>query len=105
MTITDAKDRVRLTISDVGGEDGESFLFSNEEVETFLDMRNGNVLLAAALALRTIAGNETQVAKRIQFLELQTDGPAVANSLRTLATELEQVAHEVAGVRIAAASS
>jgi hypothetical protein len=89
MTIASDKDRVRLLISDVGGQDGDSFIFNDGELETFLEMR-GSVPRAAALALRTMAGNEAMVSKRIRFLELQTDGPAVAASLLSLASELEK---------------
>jgi hypothetical protein len=89
MTIVSDKNRVRLMISDVGGMDGDSFLFSDSEIETFLELRGDNVNRAAALALRTIAGNEAQVSKRIKFLELQTDGPGVAAELRALADTYE----------------
>lgn len=81
--------KVRLLISDVGGSDGSSFLFEDVEIETFLEMEN-TVRLAAASALRTIAGNEAQVQKRITFLELKTDGPAVAKELLALAKRLEE---------------
>jgi hypothetical protein len=80
--------RVRLLISDVGGADSASFLFQDAEIETFLDM-SGSIKGAAIEALRAIAGNEAQVQKRITFLELKTDGPAVAKELRELAKDLE----------------
>jgi hypothetical protein len=80
--------KVRLLISDVGGADGESFLFTDTEIQTFLELE-GSIRLAAASALRTIAGNEAQVSKRITFLELKTDGPSVSKELRELADKLE----------------
>lgn len=89
------KDKVRLLISDVGGQDPSSaanFIFDDYEVQTFLVMKGGNVMRAAAMALRSIAGNSIQVMKRITFLELQTDGEAEADILRKLAGELEQQA-------------
>lgn len=86
--ISSEKDQVRLLISDTGGSDNESFLFSDDEINTFLALRE-TINTAAALALRTIAGNEAQVSKRITFLDLKTDGPAVAKELRALATALE----------------
>lgn len=85
---TDDAGKVRLLISDVGGTGGTDFIFSDAEIDAFLEIEGG-VLRAAALALRTIAGNETQVSKRIKFLELSTDGPAVAESLRKLAADLD----------------
>lgn len=86
------KDKVRLLISDVGGESGSSFLYSDLEIESFLEMKNGNVFRAAALALRSIANNSVQVSKRIKFLQLQTDGPAEAKALNDLAGELDTAA-------------
>jgi hypothetical protein len=99
--ISTDKDRVRLLISDVGGSDGSSFLFSDEEVETFLDIAP-SVRMASALALRTIAGNEAQVSKRIKFLDLSTDGPAVAKSLMDLADRLEVLEDDDVEFEIAA---
>lgn len=86
------KDKVRLLISDVGGQDGSSFIFDDYEVQTLLVLKNENILRAAALGLRSIAGNSIQVMKRITFLELQTDGEAEADILRKLAESLEKEA-------------
>lgn len=94
MTVTLDKNRVRLLISDIGGEDGESFLFTDSEIDTFLEMRGGSVFKAAATALRAIASNEALVSKRIEFLQLKTDGPAVAKELREQAAELETTADD-----------
>jgi hypothetical protein len=86
----DDKDKVRLLISDVGGESGTDFLYTDPEVTTFLELAGQNIFQAAADALRAIAGNEAQVAKRILFNELETDGPAVAESLRKLAESYDK---------------
>lgn len=82
------RDTVRLLISDVGGADGATFLFTDTEIDTFLALR-ADVRLAAALALRTIAGNEAQTQKAIKFFDLSTNGPATAQALRQLASDLE----------------
>lgn len=96
------KDKVRLLISDVGGADGKSFLFEDEEIETFLALAlDEDIRLAAAIALRAIASNEAQVSKRIKFLELSTDGPAVADSLNKLADKLEESVDDESEVDIA----
>lgn len=87
--ITTDVGKVRLLISDVGGRDGNSFLYADNEIEVFLELK-GSVRGAAAQALRALAGNEAQVSKRIQFLDLTTDGPAVARSLMELATRYEE---------------
>lgn len=81
------KDSVRLLISDIGGESGTDFLYTDNEVENFLRLNGGSVRRAAAQALRSIAGNESQVSKRIKFLELSTDGPSVSKELRALAED------------------
>lgn len=99
MPISD-RDKLRLLVSDVGGDSGTSFVFTDEDLDTFLQLRYGNVLLAAALALNTLAANEALVSKRITFLELTTDGPAVAAELRQLAMQFITQAHEAAGVRV-----
>lgn len=90
----EAKDQVRLLISDVGGSSGSDFLFTNAEIEFFLSEREQNVPLAAAMALRTIASNEAMVSKRIKFLELETDGPDVGEFLLKAAKALEEQADE-----------
>jgi hypothetical protein len=87
------KDRVRLLTSDVGGDSNTDFIFTDDEVNTFIALEP-NLYRAAALALRTMAANEALVHKRIRFLELSTDGPAVAKELRATATELEGRANE-----------
>jgi hypothetical protein len=48
----------------------------------------GAVKLAAAQALDIIANSEVLIQKRISVLDLQTDGPAVANALREGAQRL-----------------
>lgn len=100
------KDTVRLLISDVGGADGKSFLFQDEEIEKFIAIApEGDIRLAAATALRTIANNEAQVSKRIKFLELSTDGPAVAKALLEAAEKFEEEAEGDQEVDIAAMST
>jgi len=96
-----AKDKVRLLISDVGGSDGKSFLMQDEEIAVYLSLREEDIRLAAAEAFRTIAGNEAQVAKRIKFLELETNGPAVASELIKLADKLEEAVDEDSDVEFA----
>jgi len=90
--LTEPIDRVRMLITDVGGQDGDSYVFSDVEIETFLDMAGDSVYRASAQALRVLAANEALVSKRITFLELKTDGPAVAKELRELAKELDTIA-------------
>lgn len=83
---------VRLLVSDVDLSDP---LFEDNEIERFLALRGDDELLAAALALRTIAGNEAQVLKVIRLLDLDIDGAAVSKELRQLASTLEASADDV----------
>lgn len=85
--MTDAE-KVRLLISDVGGESGSDYIFENSQIDGFLEME-GHVYRAAAMALRTLAANEALLFKRITILELKTDGPAVAKELRELAKSFD----------------
>lgn len=82
--------KVRLLISDIGGKDGSSFIFEDNEIETFLSLSEGALRFAAAEALRTIAGNEIMVMKAITFLDLKTEGPKVGEALIKAAEKLEE---------------
>lgn len=83
---TTNRGKVRLLVSDTDTSDA---IFDDAEIDVFLDLRGDDVHLAAATALRTIAGNEAQVLKRIRLLDLDLNGPAVAQSLRELADTYE----------------
>jgi hypothetical protein len=85
--------QVRLLISDV---DRDHPIFAPDEIDAFLTLEGGDVRLAAAQALDTIASNEAMVSKRIRLLDLSTDGPAVAKALRDHAGRLRDQA-ETAG--------
>jgi len=87
------KDKVRLLISDVGGDAGTDFIFTDDEINTFIEMRT-NLHKAAATALRTMAANQVMVQRRITFLELKTDGPAEADALRRLADKYDETADD-----------
>lgn len=94
--LEEPKGKVRLLISDIGGkgETADEWVFTDLELETFLQMRDNNEMLAASTALRVMAGNEAMVSKKISFLELETDGPAVAEAMRELAKELDKMSDE-----------
>ena len=86
-------DRVRLLCTDTdvaGGADAQ--YFQDEEIDTFLALMGNNVLRAAAMALLTIAAQETLLMKRIKLLDLHTDGPAEARALRELADVYQEKA-------------
>lgn len=89
--------KVRLLCQDTDTADP---YFTFEEIQAFLDLESGDVRLAAAQALDAIASSETLILKKIRQLggALETDGPAVAKSLREHAAALrKQVADLVTG--------
>lgn len=92
--------QVRLLISDVGGQDGRSFLFTDAEISAFLKLRP-TAYGAAAMALRAIAGNEAQVARRITLLDLSTDGPATAAALLSVADRYDAIEETNSDIEIA----
>ena len=95
---TSNRDQVRLLISDT---DTSDHIFEDGEIDQFLSIADSNIYRAAALGLRTIAGNEVQVQKRIRLLDLDTDGPAVSRELRQLANEYDQRASEQGTFQVA----
>lgn len=86
---TEAQGDVRLLISDT---DPANRFFSTREIAQFLRLNADHVRRAAAQALDVWAANEAMVSKKITTQDLQTDGPAVAASLRASATELRRQA-------------
>lgn len=90
--------KVRLLITDT---DVSNSIFSDEEIQQFLNLTsidgNIDVRLAAAMGLETMAASEAYVQKKISMLDLSTDGPSVAKSLREAAQRLrDQVENEPA---------
>jgi len=83
--------QIRLLIPD---NQSDSYIFEDDELQTFYSLERSNVRRATALALETIASNEAYVLKVISSLDLQTDGPAVAVALRARAADLRQQALE-----------
>lgn len=84
--------RVRLLCTDL---DEAAPLFTDAQITAFLAIESGNVRLAAAQALDTIASSEALVSKKVRTLDLQTDGPAVAAELRARANGLREQAADV----------
>lgn len=69
-------------------------IFTDADIQTFLDLEGGNIKLAAAQAIDTIATSEVLVQKRIEQLDLKTDGPAEARALREHAKTLRAQAED-----------
>lgn len=83
-----AAGQVRLLISDVG--QGGEWLFTDEEISAFLSLGRSRVLLAAAVALETIASDAVLVLKVISSQDLQTDGAKVSDALLKRAAVLRK---------------
>lgn len=83
--------KVRLLIDDRDTAVQPNQFFQDDEIDAFLALRSGSVLLAAAMALRQMAASEVMVQKRITILDLSTDGPAEATALSALADKLEEM--------------
>lgn len=82
--------KVRLLIPD---NHSTSYILEDDEIDAFLALE-GNVKRATAMALETIASNETLVLKAIKLLDLSTDGPKVAESLMKRAKLLREQAEQ-----------
>lgn len=82
--------KVRLLISDV---DDANPVFADDEINTFLGLAGG-VMLAAAVALETIAVNEALLLKYVRSRGLDLDGPAVARELRQQAKQWREHADD-----------
>jgi len=81
--------KVRLIISDT---DIDNAMFTDEEIEQFLVMSETEIArdirIASAYALETIATSQALIQKKIKMLDLSTDGPAVAKTLKEMAQKL-----------------
>ncbi len=89
--LTTEAGKVRLLITDT---DYTNPIFEDNEIDVFLSFTavdgTNDINLAAAVALETIAASEALVQKKIKLLDLTTDGPAVATSLRAAAKLLRE---------------
>lgn len=83
--------KVRLLITDIDA-DPANWLFTDDQLDAFLEMRGGNVYRTAAQALLVMAASETLISKKIRTQDLSTDGPAVSAELRALAKVLTDTA-------------
>jgi hypothetical protein len=75
--VTTPLGRVRLLINDTTADP----VFEDTDVAAFLEMEDGNLKRAAALANEVIAGDEALTSKAIRTQDLATDGPKTAEVL------------------------
>ena len=72
-------------------------IFSDEELQVFLDNNENNVYGAASDALEIIAANQAYVLKVIKNNGLETDGAATAEALRASAANFRAKASSNSG--------
>jgi hypothetical protein len=89
--------KVRALIPDIERLDNPSdptlpaeYLFSDQHLQTFLDLFEDNVFLAAAQALDTLASSEALISKVMQSDDLKTDGAKTAAALKAQAAALRE---------------
>lgn len=80
--------KVRLLITDVSDITADR-LFTDAQLDAFLDLCGGNVWRTAAKALVVIAASELMVSKVIRTQDKTTDGAKVSAELRALAATYE----------------
>lgn len=67
--------------------DGD-YLFSDNDLNAYLEVANNSVLRAASYAVLAIATSEAIISKIIKTQDLSTNGAAVADALRLTAKQL-----------------
>jgi hypothetical protein len=82
--------KVRALTRDTRGP--TTVFFQDDEIEFFLTLNGDNVRRAAADVLDTWASDEAMVTKAVRLLDISTNGPAVAASLRAHADRLRALA-------------
>ena len=84
--------KVRLLIPDTDVPDNA--VFEDADIEAFLDLE-GDIRLAAAQALDSIAVSEALVQKVLKTMDTQTDGAKLAEALMKRAASLRAQAAQV----------
>ena len=87
MTTTTPVQQVQALIADV---DSENPIFTDDQIQLYLDLNGASVRLAAADALDAIAISELMISKVIKTQDLQTDAASLAAELRARAAVLRQ---------------
>jgi len=86
--VTQDAGKVRLLAQDF---DMTNPIFTDDEIQAFLNIHDGVVRYAAANALQVIAASEAYTSKMIKSLSLEQNGPAVAKALmETAAAYIER---------------
>jgi hypothetical protein len=86
--------KVRMLITD---RNEAKAIFTDAEIDAFLELEDQGVRRAAAAALETIATDQALVLKVITTLDLQTDGAKLSDSLLKRARALRDTDDELGG--------
>lgn len=81
-------DKVKLVRLLTGDKAVDDYIFTDDEMESFLELSNGNVYHAAADALDAIAANAAYTLKVLTILDVTTNGQATAEAIRASAAAL-----------------
>lgn len=81
-------DKVKLVRLLTGDKAAGDYIFTDDEMESFLELSNGNVYYAAADALDAIAANAAYTLKVLTILDVTTNGQATAEAIRASAVAL-----------------
>lgn len=81
-------DKVKLVRLLTGDKAADDYIFTDDEMESFLELSNGNVYYAAADALDAIATNAAYTLKVLTILDVTTNGQATAEAIRASAAAL-----------------
>lgn len=81
-------DKVKLVRLLTGDKAADDYIFTDDEMESFLELSNGNVYYAAADALDAIAANAAYTLKVLTILDVTTNGQATAEAIRASAAAL-----------------
>lgn len=81
-------DKVKLVRLLTGDKAVGDYIFTDDEMESFLELSNDNVYYAAADALDAIAANAAYTLKVLTILDVTTNGQATAEAIRASAVAL-----------------
>lgn len=81
-------DKVKLVRLLTGDKAADDYIFTDDEMESFLELSNGNIYYAAADALDAIATNAAYTLKVLTILDVTTNGQATAEAIRASAAAL-----------------
>ena len=81
-------DKVKLVRLLTGDKAADDYIFTDDEMESFLELSSGNVYYAAADALDAIAANAAYTLKVLTILYVTPNGQATAEAIRASAAAL-----------------